>query len=248
MRSIRRSLLTLLVAVLASPAAAIVVRHDRDDARYREMAERFPQAVAIRPDGAGVIVGDRWVLTAAHVARGISRREARVVVGDREIPVKRFHLHPEWTSMPHDVALLELAEPVGDVTPVKLYRSQDEVGQTVTFVGCGDTGDGRSGPVKADGIKRAATNVVERADDDWIYFTFDEGDAATDLEGVSGPGDSGGPALVVRDGDVFTLGVSVFADGKGKGPGRYGVLEGYTRVSTHAAWIDSVIGGGASPR
>jgi hypothetical protein len=167
-----------------------------------------------------------------------------VEVAGREIGVSRIFLHPKWTDMgPHDIALLKLAEPVKDVKPASLYTAGDEVGKVVAFVGRGDYGTGLTGPKTMDRVKRGATNRVEEADDDWLYFTFDQGDAATDLEGVSGPGDSGGPALLTLDGITFTLGVSVFADGKGKGPGRYGVREGYTRVSTHRRWVEEVLAG-----
>ena len=229
-----RCLTFLLVVLLAHPAAAIVTRHDRDDARYVELGARFPAAVTVLPDGSGVLIAPDWVLTAGHVARGVAKRSPRVEIDGREHEVARVFVHPKWREMgPHDVGLLQLTSPAQRVTPAELYTADDEVGQVVTFVGRGDTGTGLTGPQTADGKKRGATNRVESVDDDWIFFNFDEGDDATDLEGVSGPGDSGGPALVTREGKVYTVGVSVFSDGRGKGPGRYGVREGYTRVSTH---------------
>lgn len=239
-----RGLAMLVIALVSHPAAAIVIRHDRDDARYVALGARFPAAVTVLPDGSGVLIAPDWVLTAGHVARGVASRSPRVEIDGREHEVKRIFVHPKWREMgPHDVGLLQLGAPAQRVTPVELYTGDDEVGQEVTFVGRGDTGTGLTGPQAMDGKKRGATNTVESADEDWIFFNFDEGDDATDLEGVSGPGDSGGPALVTREGRVYTVGVSVFADGRGKGPGRYGVLEGYTRVSTHREWIESIVSG-----
>jgi hypothetical protein len=191
-----------------------------------------------------VLIAPDWVLTAAHVVRGAASRSPRVAIGGREHEVARAFVHPEWTDMgPHDVGLFQLEEPVQGVTPVGLYAGKDEVGQVVTFVGGGDTGTGLTGAQAMDGMKRGATNTVDSADDDWIFFTFDDGEGATDLEGVSGPGDSGGPALVTRDGRLQTVGVSVFSEGDGKGPGHYGVREVYARVSTHRDWIESVVAG-----
>ncbi|MDH3628019.1 MAG: trypsin-like serine protease [Acidobacteriota bacterium] len=239
-----RGLAALIIVLLSHPTAAIVIRHDRDDARYVELGERFPAAVSVLPDGAGVLIAPDWVLTAGHVARGVSRRSPRVRIDGREYEVARIFVHPNWREMgPHDVGVLKLASPVQRVTPAKLYPHDDEVGQVVTFVGRGDTGTGLTGPKAMDGKKRGATNTIVSVDDDWILFNFDEGEAATDLEGVSGPGDSGGPALVMRDGALYTVGISVFSDGRGKGPGRYGVREGYTRVSTHRKWIESIVSG-----
>ena len=242
----RRPRVTLLLAVgvvvWVSSARAIVVRHDRDEAAYRARAAAYPAAAQVLPDGAGVLVAPRWVLTAAHVARGVSRRTPRVVVGEREIAIDWIVLHPEWRDMgAHDIALMRLVTPVDDIAPAQPYTGDDEVGVMVTFVGNGDFGDGQTGPRERDGVRRAATNRVEAVDDDWIYFRFDAPPDGSDLEGVSGPGDSGGPALIERDGSVFTLGVSVFS--RGAKPGRYGVEEIYTRVSTHRAWIESVLNG-----
>lgn len=238
----KKTLLLCLIACSTS-ASAIVIRHDRDDARYRELGERYPAAVAILPDGSGVLIAPDWVLTAAHVARGLPRDEMRVEIGEKKLAVTRIVVHRDWQEMgPHDIALLQLSEAVEDVEPARPYDRNDEVGQVVTFVGRGDFGTGLTGPKTMDRVKRGATNTVDADDDDWIFFTFDQGEGGTELEGVSGPGDSGGPALIVRDGVLYTLGVSVFADGE-NGPGRYGVREGYTRVSTHRDWIESVIGG-----
>lgn len=232
-----------LVAVsLAAPASAIVIRHDRDDRLYRELGEKYPAAVSILPDGTGALIGPDWVLTAAHVARGVSSRNPRVEANGSEYEIARIFIHPDWTRGPHDIALMKLARPVEGIEPVRLYDRDDEVGQQVTFVGRGDFGTGKTGPQEMDRVKRGATNIVEETDDDWVLFTFDAPESATELEGVSGPGDSGGPAFVTRDGVLYTIGVSVFADGD-DGPGRYGVREGYTRVSTHRGWVQDVLDG-----
>lgn len=130
----------LTIALLAHPTMAIVIRDDREEARYVALGDRLPAAVSVLPDGSGASVAADWVLTAGHVS------------------------------------------------PVELYSGDDEVGQMVTFVGRGGTGTGLTGPQVADGRKRGATNRVESADE------------ATELEG-------------------------------------------YTRVSTHREWIESIVSG-----
>lgn len=243
-RLLTKILCVVLCCAFAWSAFAIVIRHDKDETKYRELASEFPAAVTLKPDGAGVLIDPSWVLTAAHVAKYIAYESPKVEIAGKTIGVTEVLIHPKWNRMPHDVALLKLAEPVKDVAPALLYSADDEVGKTVTFVGNGDFGTGLTGPKTMDKTRRAATNVVDRADEQWIYFDFDQGDEATELEGVSGPGDSGGPALAVVDGKLYTLGVSVFANGD-DGPGRYGVIEGYTRISTHRQWIIDAMAGEA---
>ena len=226
----RKTAITIVLTVcVALPAYGIIIRHDRKDAKYEKLGQEFRAAVSILPDGSGVLIAPEWVLTAAHVGRGVRDRSPKIEIDGRRIAVKRVLIHPEWADMAaHDIALLELAEPVRDVRPARLYADSDEVGRIVTFVGRGDFGTGLTGPQSMDRKKRGATNRVEDADADWLYFTFDEPPKATKLEGVSGPGDSGGPALLERDGELFTLGVSVYCDGKGC-PGHYGIREAYTQ-------------------
>lgn len=108
----------------------------------------------------------------------------------------------------------------------------------------GDWGTGMTGPQKWDKITRAATNSIDQVEPHWVCFTFDApGSAnATELEGISGPGDSGGPAFVDINGKRFLVGVSSFQKGKDRfGKGRYGVTEYYARVSNYHKWISTVI-------
>jgi hypothetical protein len=61
----------------------------------------------------------------------------------------------------------------------------------------------------------------------------------------SGPGDSGGPALLEIDGVVYVAGVSAYNDGGELCT--YGTTEYYSRVSTEHAWLDGVMSGEIGP-
>jgi hypothetical protein len=230
--------------LVAFAAGAIVGRHDRADADYLALAARAPAVARVSPDGAGVLVAPRWVLTAAHVAQEASVFSSVEIAGER-LAVTGRALHPSWRGDPapgtHDLALLELARPA-QAPPVALFDGADEIGRRVFFFGWGDSGFGDRGPERNDSRLRGAENRVEAAGPAAVRFRFDAPPAGEPLEGVSGPGDSGGPALVeVAEGDWQVLGVSSGASGE---PGRYGIEEIYARVSTARDWIGRTIAGG----
>ena len=230
--------ITLALTVSSAAPRAILIRHDRADQQYRALGARFPAVSSFGRAGAGTLIEPDWVLTAAHVVAGM-QPGVTIPFGDVRYSIGRIVLHPEWKDGgARDIALVKLTTPVAGVSPMAIYTRSDEAGQAIIFVGNGGTGTGLTGPQRPeDGVKRGATNVVDSADADWLHFTFDAPPAGTELEGISGPGDSGGPAILERDGSAYVIGVSVFGRPGTIGRGTYGAKEGYTRVSTHAEWI-----------
>lgn len=227
------------------PSGAIVIRDDKTDAAALKLGQPFAAVGQVMPDGACTLIRPTWAITAAHVAASMGPN-TRVVFGDRTYTVKRAVLHPEGTARrgvpPEvDLALLELPAPVQEIVPLPLYRGRDELGATLVIVGYGDFGTPRGPLTKTDGRRRAATNVVVDAGPRRIFMKFDAPPLGTDLEGVGGPGDSGGPALLEAGGVWQVAGVSSASmDGK---PGQYGVTDVYTRVSSYVDWIDAVLTG-----
>ncbi len=237
-------LLLAWVITIPTSASAIVVRHDRQDEELLALGERFPATGKIEPDGSCTLIAPTWIITAGHVAPLITPGVSLVQFGEKKYKIKRVVMHPDCKLRGNqppktDLALMELVEPVIGVTPAALYRKKNEKGKQIIIAGYGDLGDGTSRPRMSDGKLRAATNVIDKVRKNRILFDFSKPPSGTELEGVSGPGDSGGPAFIDVNGQPLLAGVSSAAmDGE---PGRYGVTEVYTRVSEFAKWIDEVI-------
>ncbi len=226
----------------------IVRRHDKSDQAYLDLGANFPSVCKVgKRGGDGTLIDSRWVLTAAHVARGMYNREGENLQvyfqGSSEgIRVDKVFIHPNFQPMSGaDISLLYLAEPVSNINPVALYSNNDEAGKNIILVGHGDTRTGLGGEWVADGQRRGATNIIDAVSDDKIIFDFDDISEGTELEGTAGPGDSGGPAFVVVNGKSLIAGVSSAGKPGKNGPGTYGAREFYTRVSTYQQWINATM-------
>lgn len=250
--------------LLASTASAIVIRHDVDDSRYWVAASEFPALVDFAHEGHGVLIAPRWIVTAAHATQwhpvtevmlnGKCRRVARLIVhpGYRKLPdsLRSGDAGPamRFIASSDDIALIELAEPVTDVTPVPFYRGNDEQGRIAMLYGKGATGNGRDGQ-RPDGPNRTelrrAYNRISSARGNWLAYVFDQGAAAHPLEGMLGNGDSGGPLLIRIEDRWVLAGLASWKEGRGNiatmRVGFYGQRSYNVRLSRYASWIDDVI-------
>ncbi len=245
----------LLLASVAFVASAIVVRHDVPDAAYLGRQSDYPALFSLYRTKAGhneciaTLISPRFAITAAHCAQEKSLLTAAepgaagfevTVAGLKERIDAVIHHPGSGTGRPPDIALLRFAKAVTHVAPVPLYRVGDEVGRIIVMPGWGGTGTGATGLDVEDGQFRIAENRVDRMENQRLYWRFDApstGQALT-LEGISGPGDSGGPALLQTPDGWHIAGVSSGQDTMGGPEGLYGVEESFVRISEFVEWID----------
>ena len=239
------------------PAQAIVIRHDRDDQLYIELAKKFPATVIFHiqnsdfgMDGMGTLIDARWVLTAGHVVAELNPGDMAEIGGSR-YEIEELVQYPHWrgvkswNDVQRDIALVRLRTAVQGIEPALLYSKSDEAGLVLTLVGAGRFGNGRTGETKSDVTLRAATNKVLRVEGTQLVYRFDApGDPdVTALEGICGEGDSGNPAYFESNGKIYIVGVGSAQDARPveRKRGRYGVLELHPRVSSFAPWIRQVL-------
>jgi hypothetical protein len=244
-----RPMLLAATLFVALPSFAILIRADRDDAEYLELATRYPSAVLLNaPDGSGALIAPRWVLTAAHMVKALREmpKPPRLEFAGRAYEIESMHSHPEWKKgNPFDIGLIFLREPVADVEPAPIYREKDEGGKAVIIVGHGYVGKIGEKPSAAgwDRKARAAINTIERLSPRTLGLRIKANDEASDLQGAAAPGDSGGPLYIENASGVFVAGVGYATDDTNADGivGNAGDWELYIRVSTFADWIDETM-------
>ncbi|MDY6937222.1 MAG: trypsin-like serine protease [Cyanobacteriota bacterium] len=179
------------------------------------------------------------------------------------IRAKQLDLHSDYTgfarpSVNDDLAIITLEEALPEEVPTyQIYRDPLVSGDVLTMVGYGYSGNGVDGYTTRANItkKRIGQNSADRfwRDDEGkghnevFLYDFDGPDSSSnrmggttlgnEVEGIVGPGDSGGPSFIWDDETLLLAGINTFTFGGG---GKFGSTGGGMIVSAYADWIESI--------
>ncbi len=181
----------------------------------------------------GTLVGAKTVVTAAHCIESLSASRYAFILGSNVYQANSVIRHSSYSGSAdnyegrHDIALI-LLKTSPNITPTPVATSAPYVGQDVTLVGFGVTGENYNNY----GTKRITTNNISQVGTTKIYWMPSGG------VGTTCYGDSGGPAFVTVNGQEILMGVT----SGGEAPCESG-YSWDTRVDYYANWITTNSGG-----
>ena len=227
---------------------------------YRDEATFYPMVGKVAGSGlsgSGVLISDRWVLTAGHVSYG-KTNTATFSIDGINYAIQRSITHPSYSfgSNPFDLGLLYLSAPVPAVDAAMMIRfdaPNSMLGREATWVGHGLTGTGLTG-AQAPFAFQAFTNVIDVMGPAYgltatsFVADFDRPDGSTNasqssptatrLEGNVASGDSGGGVFVTVNGIRYLAGISSYTGRFGPGAAAsYGSISGATNLDLFHSWI-----------
>lgn len=202
----------------------------------------FTPAVGSATKSTGTLIDTQWILTSASASKGLtvgSGNTASVVLGGVTYTVDQIVKYPKYNAASvdyrQDIALWHVTEAVDEsITPMPISYTKAVVGNTMTLVGFGLTGDGTTGATGVYGTKQTALTKVQAVTGTQLTYKLD-----SNTEGITAAGDQGGPLLYSVGGTMTIFGV---VSGQSTTTSKIGATAYNTRVDLYAGWIDDTLG------
>lgn len=228
---LRRTVLILFyLFILAVPLSC----EDFDDGYYDDFSDDrdplitdgkrdtgHPSVGLLNNSCSATLIGKRSVLTAAHCVK--NGGSARFKVGGTT-----YRSSKVITSTRGDIALVVLQNSVSGIKPSPVNITKPKVGQRITLVGFGQTGENAGGF----GTKRMGKNVISKVNSKMIFFRGSGNGQSSNCYG-----DSGGAAFSILKGQEVVVGVT---SGGQKPCGTYAWD---TRVDVFVDWLKQMASG-----
>lgn len=213
----------------------------------------------------GALIGENWVVTAAHCVVSTSPSSIRVAIGRENIQsgsngqlrnLNQIIIHPSYNSGSgeNDIALIELSSPSSQ-TPLELISNDImtnvTTGVLTKVIGWGatyySTGTGSINPSPT--LQQVDVPIYSQSTCQSVYGNITNNKICAGVPSVGGKdscqGDSGGPLMYNYAGTYYLTGI--VSSGAGCALADYPGI--YTRVSQYLSWIESETGitpGGSS--
>lgn len=224
--------------------------------------------------GSGVLLaGGKYILTAAHLFNaGPSAASLNISSSAGALSgANAIHLYPAWSkndsNFNHDIALIELKNPVTSVQGAELIGSGNLIGETFTFAGFGPASGLHTGTNTIDADAASLNSLFSRNVLPGAQFVYDHDNGSeaqntlgtligagsavpTVNESQAVAGDSGGPLFI--NGKV--AGISSYAyrnpqyDVNGVIDFSAGEVGLATNVQSYSGWINGMIGDVVQPQ
>lgn len=216
----------------------------------------------------GSIISDRWILTAAHCLSGQSASDIIVHAGatdqtnnniGQRIQAQTLYVHPSYniSTLDNDVALIYLSQPLDfnkNVVPIEYANSCNttladmDSSKTAYLTGWGITCN--NCPV-ATNLQGVSMPFISQTDAEAINIAYNSNYTLNVSNNMvsfyypttgAGPGDSGGPAVINKNGNKIEVGTSSW----GYWP-KDQLPTMYANIRNYETWIENKLGFSINP-